>query len=83
MPQNTLTIEGIDSETMTRLTSEAKRYGVATPEFARTLLQQSLGTSPAVHHELDPLSGTWSEEDAAAFEAATGALRGIDGEIWR
>jgi len=81
--QNTLTIEGLDAETLTRLELQASRSGVALSDLARILLQQSVGTSPSINHDLDSLAGTWSDEEAAAFDAATGAMRGIDAELWR
>jgi uncharacterized protein YukJ len=36
-----------------------------------------------VHHDLDALAGTWSHEDATAFEAATLETRQIDAELWQ
>ena len=80
---NTLTIEGLDTGTLARLAAEANRRGVAMAELARTLLEQSVDSSAAIHHELDSLAGTWSAEDAAAFDAATAATRHVDAELWR
>jgi hypothetical protein len=79
----TLTIEGLDPETFERLESEATRRGVAVSVLARALLQQSVNTTAPVHHDLDALAGTWSEEEAAAFNSATAGMRRIDGELWR
>jgi hypothetical protein len=81
--QNTLTIEGLDADTFERLESEANRRGVAVSALARTLLQQSVDASAAIHHDLDALAGTWSQEEAAAFDATTAGMRRIDAELWR
>jgi hypothetical protein len=35
------------------------------------------------HHDLDRLAGTWSKEEAAAFEAALRGQHAIDPEIWK
>lgn len=35
-----------------------------------------------LHHDLDHLAGTWSEEEAAAFEAALAEQRRVDPELW-
>jgi len=51
----TLTIEGIDPETLTRLESEASRPGVAPSDLARAVLEPSFGASPPIHHDLDGL----------------------------
>jgi hypothetical protein len=77
----TLTIEGLDADTFQRLESEAHRRGVAVSVLARTLLQQSVEAT--VHHDLDALAGTWSKEEAAAFDKATAETRRIDTEAWR
>jgi hypothetical protein len=81
--ETSLTIEGIDADTFERLNQEANRLGVAVPVLARTLLEQSINASVGIYHDLDPLMGTWSEEEAAAFDAITGEMRGIDPELWR
>ena len=81
--QRTLTIDGLDSATYDRLESEARRRGLEVPALARELLQQSVDASVANHHDLDALAGTWSEEEADAFEASTAGMRHVDAEMWR
>ena len=34
------------------------------------------------HHDLDELAGTWSREEAAAFNRSLQAQRGIDPDVW-
>ncbi len=35
-----------------------------------------------IYHDLDSLAGTWTAEDAAAFNTATQPLEAIDPELW-
>jgi len=41
------------------------------------LLEERLGAEPA-HHDLDELAGSWSEEEARAFDRALAPQRAID-----
>ena len=36
-----------------------------------------------IHHDLDHLAGTWSEEDAAEFDKATEIFQQVDEELWK
>jgi hypothetical protein len=40
-------------------------------------------TDRKLHHDLDHLAGTWSDEEAAAFDAALLEQRRVDPELWR
>lgn len=35
-----------------------------------------------VHHDLDHLKGTWSAEEADAFDAELAAQRTVDPDMW-
>ncbi len=35
------------------------------------------------YHDLDALSGSWSEDEAVAFEQALARQRAIDAELWK
>ena len=35
-----------------------------------------------VHHDLDGLAGTWTEEEAAEFETATEGFRQVEPDLW-
>jgi hypothetical protein len=35
-----------------------------------------------VHHDVDDLAGTWTEEEAADFAIATEGFRQVDPELW-
>ena len=81
--ETTLTIEGIDAETFERLNIEADRRGVAVSVLARTILKQSVNATAMTYHDLDPLIGTWSQDEAAEFDANTVRMRSVDAELWR
>jgi hypothetical protein len=43
---------------------------------------QHTSTRRELHHDLDHLAGTWSDEEAAAFDAALIEQRRVDPELW-
>jgi len=65
----------------------AKKKGVSVNKVVIGLLQDHLGESEPKtvrrYHDLDELAGSWSEEEAKAFERALAKQRGIDLEMWR
>ena len=80
---DSLTIEGLGSQTLAILQSEAARRGIAVAELARTLLQQSVSSSRSVNHTVDALAVTWTKEETAAFDAVAAGMRQTDGERWQ
>jgi hypothetical protein len=79
----TLVIEGMDPTTIARLEAAARDRGVDPTTLARSLLEQSIESIPCASHELDALAGTWSDDEAKAFEKATAAMRSVDPKSWR
>ena len=52
------------------------------------LLEEATGIRPTnrlrvLYHDLDALAGTWTNEDATAFEEHLGRLRQLDPELWK
>ena len=51
------------------------------------LLEKALGASKRqstkLHHDLDHLAGSWSEEAARAFDEDLATQRKVDPELWR
>jgi len=52
------------------------------------LLEEATGLAapdkePVRHHDLDPLAGSWSPEEADVFDRSLEELRAVDGEVWR
>jgi hypothetical protein len=53
----------------------------ASEDFDAPLLDATPGRE--LHYDLDHLAGTWSEEEAEAFDAALAEQRRVDPEIWK
>ena len=52
------------------------------------LLEESAGSkakkkAPVLYHDLDHLAGTWTKEEAAAFDKLIVEQRTIDPELWK
>jgi hypothetical protein len=63
-----------------------KRAGMTGLSLNRTvirILEEAFGQSRELHHDLDHLAGTWSDEEGTAFEAALSEQRRIDPELWK
>ncbi|GAC1467451.1 MAG: hypothetical protein PVSMB11_03030 [Desulfuromonadaceae bacterium] len=60
------------AQTLKELT---RNQGVSFNTLALRLIREATGVDKRkrnlVHHDLDSLAGTWSEEDEATFQAAT------------
>lgn len=87
-----LTIADLDDETFRRLKAEADRRGVEIEVVAKNLLTKNLpattapingGTNGPPYHDLDFLSGTWTEQEAKDFLESISDLRRIDPELWQ
>jgi len=65
----------------------AKKKGVSVNKVVIGLLQEHLGESkPRLvrrYHDLDGLAGSWSKQEAEAFEKALAKQRAIDPEMWK
>jgi hypothetical protein len=49
---------------------------------AQRTIERSAG-GRQLHDDLDHLAGTWSDEEAALFDAALVEQRKVDPELWR
>lgn len=83
-----LSIRNLDQEALKRLKAQARKEGASVNSLVVRLIEAECGLKPSArrsvdHHDLDALSGTWSEADASAFEAATAAFEQIDDALWR
>jgi len=51
------------------------------------LLEESAGIGKkkgrSLHHDLDMLAGSWTKEEAAAFEKSLAKQRAIDLDLWK
>jgi plasmid stability protein len=83
----TMTLRGVDDDLAYALDRLARRNGHSVNAEVIGLLREKLGLSKpqfhAVHHDLDHLAGTWTEEDAREFEQAVSDFSRVDDEVWR
>jgi len=83
-----LSIRNLDEEALKRLKIAARDEGASVNSLVVRLIETATGVRPVPrgavqHHDLDALAGTWSEADAAAFQAATAPFEQIDDALWR
>ena len=82
-----MTLRGLDEEEAERLRQEAGRQGISLNALLLRLIREGAGLVRRpwrrVHHDLDPLAGTWTDDEAAAFTAALEDTRRIDSEMWK
>lgn len=84
-----LTVRGLDAELERRLRETARREGESLTKAALRLLRRGAGIEDRSGHQgaigasLDAHFGTWTEEEAAAFDAAVADFEEIDDELWQ
>ena len=85
-----ITIRGMPEELEKRIEALADEQGTSLAQTVIRLLLRATGlrepggegVNPSRHHDLDGLAGTWSAEEAAAFDVALAELRRLDPDIW-
>ncbi len=82
-----ITLRNIPAKLRETIERRAGRDGLSLNKTVIHMLEEAAGQRPAadreLHHDLDHLAGTWSAEEAAAFDAALAEQRRVDPEIWR
>lgn len=80
-----ITLRNIPSELQKIIRKRAGANGMSLNKTVIRMLEEAAGKGKSgreVHHDLDHLAGRWSEEEAAAFEAALVEQRTVDPENW-
>jgi len=85
---NPITLRNLPPEVARAVRSKAKQEGLSLNRAVARLLEEAVGgggrrTEPTLHHDLDGLSGTWSEAEADAFDASLRQERQVDPKAWR
>ena len=87
---NQLTVRGFDDELSDRLRGLARREGISLNQAALRLLRKGAGLTGGgggsrgkVGTSLDDFIGSWTAEEADAFDAAIEDFEVIDEEMWR
>lgn len=83
----TMSIRGLDDKILARLKNQAEQEGGSLNSLVLRLLQNNNATTQLnglkKFDDLDALAGTWSEEEAQAFERNTAAFAEVDSALWR
>jgi len=81
-----ITLRNIPPKLQEVIRQRAGREGLSLNRTVLRMLEEAAGqrttAGRALHHDLDHLAATWSDEEAAAFEAALVEQRKIDPELW-
>lgn len=81
-----LTLRNLPPSLDRTIRQRAKKKGVSVNKVVISLLQDHLGESEARpvrrYHDLDGLAGSWSKQEAEAFDKALAKQRAIDPEMW-
>lgn len=81
-----VTLRNLPPQLDRTIRQRAKKRGVSVNKVVISLLQDHLGESDRKpvrrYHDLDELAGSWSKQEAAAFERTLAKQRGIDPEMW-
>ena len=86
---NQLTVRGISAELADSIRRLANSEGISLNQAALSLLRKGAGLVEGSGNEntigssLDDLFGTWSRDDAEAFNAALGVFENVDESVWR
>lgn len=82
-----MSIRGLDEKALAKLKNQAEQEGTSLNSLVLRLLQ---GASAAIQpstlkkfDDLDALAGTWSDEEAQAFERNTAAFAEVDATLWK
>ncbi|MBW8878736.1 MAG: hypothetical protein JF614_27575 [Acidobacteria bacterium] len=82
-----ITLRNIPPKLQEVIRKRAGKEGLSLNKTVIHMLEEAAGerttTSRELHHDLDHLAGTWSDEEAAAFDAALAEQRRVDPELWR
>lgn len=80
-----ITLRNIPLQLQEVIQKRAGKDGLSYNKTVILMLEEAAGqrsTGGELHHDLDHLAGTWSDEEATAFEAALIEQRRIDPELW-
>ena len=77
-----MSVRGLEQNQLRDLKEEAERQGISLNRLALQRLTGTQDASDGLHHDLDTLIGTWSDQDVNAFASAIAPLEQVDPELW-
>ena len=84
----TMSVRGLNDKTLSRLKRRAERAGESLNSLTVRLLEESVGKPGKSRplqkfDDLDALAGTWTEQQAQAFERDTAGFGEVDPALWK
>ncbi|MBI4603082.1 MAG: hypothetical protein HY721_14080 [Planctomycetes bacterium] len=85
----TITLRNLPREIVRAVEQKARRERISLTKAVVRLLEEAAGLrkerkpEEVLHHDLDWLAGSWTKEEAQAFEGALQEQRKIDPELWK
>ena len=83
---NAITVRNLPPAVAKAVKEKARREKLSLNRAIARLLEEATGEKPSkrvIHHDLDHLAGTWSEEEYQQFMAALREQRQIDPGMWK
>ena len=83
-----ITLRNLPPEVARTVQQRAKQKKTSVNKAVIELLEESAGgkakkNAPARYHDLDHLVGTWTKEEADAFDKIVRSFRTIDPDLWK
>ena len=83
-----ITLRNLPPELARIIRRKAEERGISLNKAVISLMEESLGLRDkkkggVLHHDLDSLAGSWTKEEARAFENALAHQRGIEPDLWK
>jgi hypothetical protein len=80
-----ITLRNLSPRIAAAIKARSEKEGLSVNKTVLRMLEESVepkASGRQLHHDLDHLAGTWSDEEAAAFEVSLVEQRRIDPEPW-
>lgn len=84
-----VTLRNVPPDLAKLIRKKAREKGMSINKAVISLLEESTGISnkkngeKTLHHDLDKLAGSWTEQEARAFEEALASQRTIYPDLWK
>lgn len=87
-PVKIVTLRKLPPDVVKVIQRRARERGTSITRAVVSLLEDAAGIrrtkrGPLLHDDLDSLAGSWTKEEATAFERALSEQRRIDPELWK
>jgi hypothetical protein len=82
-----ITLRNLSPELGRVIRQHARAFHTSLNRAVISLLEERVGLArrreTTLYHDLDHLAGSWTKQEAAAFEKALARQRAIDEELWQ